>query len=384
LPRIAEHNETILLYYLQTVKPMLKNQKKLALTLLAGTSYLVSLTGMMQVLPQAQAQTPAPQVPTAPLSPNDPAAKLDPALVNVPAIQAPKSDSSQNRTNSSAPVRTISFDLKTGQTQESANLPATTSTTSSSVSAPSMGLSPNVVAEPRAGVPLPTSGVQPNSIIGADNRIKITDTTSYPWRTATKLIVTFPKGKGGCTGTIIAAKYVLTAGHCVHNKDYGGWAKKIEVIPGLNGTYKPFGSALATKYRTYTGWTSSADRNHDFALLTLDKSIGNSTGTLGYASYSSVNGLTGHIAGYPCDKGGLHLYYHYGLISSSTSKRLSYQIDTYGCQSGSGIYRIVDGKRYVFGVHAYGVGSSSPNHNSGTRIDSTKFNSIKSWIASGT
>ena len=363
---------------------MLKNQKKLALTLLAGTSYLVSLTGMMQVLPQAQAQTPAPQVPSAPLSPNDPAAKLDPALVKLPAIQAPKSDSPQNRTNSSAPVRAISFDLKTGQTQESASLPATTSATSSSVSAPSMGLSPNVVAEPRAAVQSPTGGVQPNSIIGTDNRTKITATTSYPWRTVTKLIVTFPKGKGGCTGTIIAAKYVLTAGHCVHNKAYGGSAKKIEVIPGLNGTYKPYGSALATKYRTYTNWTSSADKNHDFALLTLDRSIGNSTGTLGYASYSSVNGLTGHIAGYPCDKGGLHLYYHYGLISSSTSNRLSYQIDTYGCQNGSGIYRIVDGKRYVFGVHAYGVGSSSPNHNSGTRIDSTKFNSIKSWIASGT
>jgi V8-like Glu-specific endopeptidase len=247
-----------------------------------------------------------------------------------------------------------------------------------------MGLSPNVVAEPRAGVQSPTGGVKPNSIIGTDNRTKITATTSYPWRTVTKLIVTFPKGKGGCTGTIIAAKYVLTAGHCVHNKAYGGSAKKIEVIPGLNGTYKPYGSAFATKYRTYTNWTSSADKNHDFALLTLDRSIGNSTGTLGYASYSSVNGLTGHIAGYPCDKGGLHLYYHYGLISSSTSNRLSYQIDTYGCQNGSGIYRIVDGKRYVFGVHAYGVGSSSPNHNSGTRIDSTKFNSIKSWIASGT
>ncbi len=362
---------------------MLKNQKKLALTLLAGTSYLVSLTGMMQVLPQAQAQTPAPQVPTAPLSPNDPAAKLDPALVNVPAIQAPKSDSSQNRTNSSAPVRTISFDLKTGQTQESANLPATTSTTSSSVSAPSMGLSPNVVAEPRAGVPLPTSGVQPNSIIGADNRIKITDTTSYPWRTVTKLIVTFPKGKGGCTGTIIAAKYVLTAGHCVHNKDYGGWAKKIEVIPGLSGTYKPFGSVFATKLRSYTSWTSSQKADHDIGLITLDKSIGNTTGWLGYAYYPSINGVTGNITGYPGDKdNGLYPYYHYGSIASSTSYRLYYQIDTSNGQSGSGIYYKTGDKRYVFGVHTNGT-SSPTGYNSGTRLDSKKVKDLKSWIASG-
>jgi V8-like Glu-specific endopeptidase len=383
LPRTAKHNETILLHYLQTVKPMLKNQKKLALTLLAGTSYLVSLTGITQVLPQAQAQTPAPQLSDGTLSPNDPAAKLDPALVNVPAIQAPKSDSSQNRTNSSAPVRAISFDLKTGQTQESASLPATTSATSSSVSVPSMGLSPNVVAEPRAGVQSPTGGVQPNSVIGKDDRIKITATTSYPWRTATKLIVTFPKGKGGCTGTIVAAKYVLTAGHCVYNKTYGGWAKKIEVIPGLSGTYKPYGSALATKLRSYTGWTSSQKADHDIGLITLDKSIGNTTGWLGYAYYPSISGVTSNITGYPEDKdNGLYPYYYYGSIASSTSYRLSYQIDTSGGQSGSGIYYKSGDKRYVFGVHTKDT-SSPTGYNSGTRLDSKKFNDIKSWIASG-
>lgn len=361
---------------------MLNNQKKLALTLLAGTSYLLSLTGMMQALPQAQAQTPAPQVPSSPLSPNDPAAKLDPALLKVPALQAPKSVSS-NSTNSNAPVQTISYDLKTGKTQLSASLPTTTAATSSSVSAPSMGLSPTVAAEPRAGVQSLTGGVKPNSVIGADNRTKITATTTYPWRTVTKLYVTFPNGGGGCTGTLIAAKYVLTAGHCVYDKAAGGWAKKIEVIPGLKGTYKPYGSAFGTKFRSYTGWTSSQKSDYDIALITLDRSIGTTTGWLGYAYYSSINGVTGNIAGYPGDKdNGLYLYYHYGPIASSTSYRLSYQIDTAAGQSGSGIYRINNNQRYVFGVHTNGT-SSPTGYNSGTRIDSKKFNDLKSWIASG-
>jgi V8-like Glu-specific endopeptidase len=195
--------------------------------------------------------------------------------------------------------------------------------------------------------------------------------------------VTFPKGKGGCTGTIVAAKYVLTAGHCVYNKAYGGWAKKIEVIPGLSGTYKPYGSAFSTKVRSYTGWTSSQKSDYDIALITLDRSIGSKTGWLGYAYYPSINGVTGNITGYPGDKdNGLYPYYHSGPIARSTSYRLSYQIDTSGGQSGSGIYRIVSDNRYVFGVHTNGT-SSPTGYNSGTRLDSKKFNDIKSWIASG-
>ncbi len=79
----------------------------------------------------------------------------------------------------------------------------------------------------------------------------------------------------------------------------------------------------------------------------------------------------------------MYLYYHYGPIASSTSYRLSYQIDTSGGQSGSGIYyKDNASKRYVFGVHTNGT-SSPTGYNSGTRLDSKKFNDLKSWIASG-
>ncbi|HEY9638770.1 MAG TPA: trypsin-like serine protease [Coleofasciculaceae cyanobacterium] len=352
---------------------MLKNKKQWALTLLAGTSYILSLSGTIL------AQTP--QVPSAPLSANDPAAKLDPALVDVPAQPLPANTSAQTRTNSNAPVSAVSYDLKTGKAQVIAPSAVATSSTSSTVSDPSPGLSPNIKTEPPTGVQAPIGGVKPNSIIGADNRVKITNTTDSPWRTITKLYMTYPNGKTYvCSGTLIAAKYVLTAGHCLHDKAQGGWAKKVEVIPGLKGTYKPYGSAYATKFRSYTNWTSSRDSNYDIALITLDRSIGSTTGWLGYTTYSTVNGLTGHIAGYPAEKdSGLYLYYHSGLIASSNSYRLYYPIDTSGGQSGSSIYRINNSKRYVFGVHTTGSTSS----NGGTRLDSKKFNDIKSWIGSG-
>lgn len=225
------------------------------------------------------------------------------------------------------------------------------------------------------------------SVIGADNRTKITATTTYPWRTQCKVLIRFPDGSNFVgSGTLIQSKYVITAGHCVYDSGHGGWATRLEVIPGLNGTYRPYGSAFATKMRTYTGWTGSASPDHDFALMTLDRNIGSSTGWLGYKSYGSPNGMTANIAGYPADRdSGLALYYHYGPINSSTSYRLFYQIDTFGGQSGSGIYTIESsGNRYVFGVHAYGASvQNGLTVNGGTRLDGTKTSSISSWIATG-
>lgn len=225
------------------------------------------------------------------------------------------------------------------------------------------------------------AGLDPYSVIGTDNRIRISPTTSFPWRAMTKLRMTFPNGSQFiCSGALVAAKYALTAGHCVYSHDNGGWARSIEVIPGLDGSYKPYGSAYATRLRSYIGWTQNRDSNYDFGLITLDRTIGNSTGWFGYASYSTVNGLTGNLGGYPGDRdSGLRLYYHYGLINSSTTNRVYYTIDTAGGQSGSGVYRINNGSRYIFAVHTNG-GTTS---NSGTRITTGRFHDLQSWIASG-
>lgn len=219
------------------------------------------------------------------------------------------------------------------------------------------------------------------SVIGNDDRTRISPTTSFPWRAMTKLRMTFPSGRQFiCSGALVAAKYTLTAGHCVFSHTEGGWATSIEVIPGLDGAYKPYGSAFAVRLRSYQGWTQNQDSNYDFALITLDRTIGNSTGWFGYASYATVNGLTGNLGGYPGDRdGGLRLYYHFGTINSSTTNRVSYTIDTAGGQSGSGVYRINNGSRYIFAVHTNG-GTTS---NSGTRITSGRFNDLQTWVASG-
>jgi glutamyl endopeptidase len=345
--------------------------------LLSACLLFPTLIGLITTPVHAQSQPP--QSRNGALSPDDPAAKLDPRLLNVPEKVAPL-DSPVNTDTTNSGTTEISYDPITGVVQVGSTKPpqANVPFTSSDVIEPSSGSAPNPVAKPEQSS---SPSLTPYDVIGSDDRILINDTTVYPWRAMTKLYITFPNGKVfGCSGVLISAKYVLTAGHCVYDSNEGGWVKTVEVIPGLNGSYKPYGSVYASYFRSYNGWILNKDRDYDIALVTLSQSIGNTVGWLGLTYYSSVNGLTANIAGYPGDKDNASkLYYGYGPILSSTAQRLYYTIDTYEGQSGSGIYRVVNDQRYVFGVHTTG----SPSGNGGTRIDSAKYNDILSWISSG-
>ena len=53
-----------------------------------------------------------------------------------------------------------------------------------------------------------------------------------------------------------------------------------------------------------------------------------------------------------------------------------YDIDTVGGQSGSAVYRIVDGKQVGVAIHAYG----GATHNSGTRISTPVHANLTAWI----
>ena len=60
-----------------------------------------------------------------------------------------------------------------------------------------------------------------------------------------------------------------------------------------------------------------------------------------------------------------------------SARKVYYDTDTMGGQSGSAVYRIVNGSRIAVAVHAYGGATA----NSGTRINAEVFNNITSWKA---
>jgi V8-like Glu-specific endopeptidase len=356
-----------------------------ALTLTASLFYIAPFGASAQRANRvAGGETPT----VKPFDRNDPRAQVGPEWRNLQPIPFPNDAAPGAANNDPMGGAEAAFDTEKGQEELANSLPDHSGpgeTREESVFPTNIG--PNTEIDSRDDQinrridNARRKGLDPTSVIGADNRILISPTTSYPWRAMTKLRMTFPNGaQGGCSGAMVSAKYVLTAGHCVHSSGNGGWATSVEVIPGLDGWYAPYGSAWATRLRTYVGWTVYRDSNYDFALITLDRNIGYSTGWFGYAAYSTVDGLTGNLGGYPGDlSGGTRLYYHWGTILSSTADRVYYTIDTFNGQSGSGVYRIDNGNRYIFAVHTSGYGT----YNGGTRITVGRFWDLVAWIGSG-
>ena len=218
----------------------------------------------------------------------------------------------------------------------------------------------------------------PESVCGRDDRRRITATSRVPWRMICKLIITRHDGRrSGCTGWFIGPRTVMTAGHCVYSHSAGGWAKKIEVIPGMNARTKPFGSQVGTSLRSVKGWTKDKKSTHDYGCIILpNDTLGKRVGWFGFANLStaSLKNLLINNAGYPGDKPSGTLWYNAGRITKVEARRLYYMMDTAGGQSGSPTWRNREGKRHAIGIHAYG---GCPNKS--TRINKSVFNNMKKW-----
>lgn len=223
------------------------------------------------------------------------------------------------------------------------------------------------------------------TVHGVDNRVKIADPSVYPWRASASLLITAADNSQWIgTGWFISPRTLITAGHVVHIKGSGvagrdGWVKRIQVMPGRNGASLPYGSVTTSSFRSVTGWTTSGNQEFDYGAILLPTPLGSTTGWLGFGNYSDADLLAsvGNITGYPGDKPGGTMWYDARRIASVTARKVFYDIDTAGGQSGAAVYRVVNGNRFAFAVHAYGGGTT----NSGTRINGEVFGNLMAWKA---
>ena len=228
---------------------------------------------------------------------------------------------------------------------------------------------------------------QAETVHGPDNRVKITHTSVYPWRVHASLLITAADNSQWIgTGWFIGPHTLMTAGHVVNIRGSGvagrdGWVKRIQVMPGRNAASLPYGSVTSTHFWSVMGWTTSAagDENYDYGAIILPTELGNTTGWLGFGVYADADllGAVGNISGYPGDKPSGTQWYDARRIASVNSRKVYYDIDTAGGQSGSAVYRIINGARYAFAVHAYGGATT----NSGTRIVTPMYNNMVAWKA---
>ncbi|GAB4210020.1 MAG: extracellular metalloprotease Mpr [Roseiflexaceae bacterium] len=219
----------------------------------------------------------------------------------------------------------------------------------------------------------PAGSASPESVIGPDGRYQITNTTAYPYRA----IVHITSSIGGCTGWMISAQTVATAGHCIHSN--AGWASNVVVYPGRSGSSTPYGSCSATQLFSVTGWTQNKDRNYDYGAIRLNCTVGNTVGWFGFRwTSSSLTGQPSYTAGYPGDKPYATQWRSDDSVRITQTRRLYYANDTFGGQSGSAVWNNeASCSTCAIAIHAYGVDSTG--YNGGTRITQDVFNNLSAW-----
>jgi V8-like Glu-specific endopeptidase len=218
-----------------------------------------------------------------------------------------------------------------------------------------------------------------------DDRVKITSTSSFPWSSICKIYITAADNSRWVgSGAMIDAYHVLTAAHLVYLHENGGWASRVEVIPGMRRNSEPFGSAYATHMRAYSGWIQDEMEEHDWAVLTLDRTIGNKTGWMGRMTANPTDPIylgTLHTAGYPGDLDfGENMYYVSDIGADVDQFNHWYWMDSAGGQSGSPVWAEINGSGYILSVHAYEyLGGTYANF--GTRLNQDKYDQINAWLA---
>ena len=242
------------------------------------------------------------------------------------------------------------------------------------------------------------SGLSMETVIGKDERIRVPDTDLYPWRMICALQIRGPGGTGAIgTGWFIGPRTVVTAGHCVYSHTFfGGWADSVEVIPGLNRLpsgrlVRPFGSTTSRRMSVLDRWANGDDRepDHDVGCIHLDEPLGDATGWFGFASLppDELKGYLVNISGYPSDRGGGdEQYFASNRILHVGERRVFYDVDTFGGQSGAPvwIHEEEGAPPLAVAVHAYGIGATPTSlglvANSAPRIVSEIHDIFEGWL----
>lgn len=217
---------------------------------------------------------------------------------------------------------------------------------------------------------------------------EITSVGTNPWNMNAKLVIEYTDSNPNagpiyrvCSGAMVDAETVMTAGHCIYKHDLDsqgnkyGWANRIWVYPGWDGNGLTLGTPQVIETHGYmqsaglgafTGWTQNQSFDWDIGLIRTSRAAGMLTGWFGRAwgiGCSTIQGRTYHNASFPgegCGLPGLHngrdMYYWSGGIDSCPGNQL--EINTspgcfsalWGGQSGSGLYYIDGGTRFIHGV----------------------------------
>lgn len=211
---------------------------------------------------------------------------------------------------------------------------------------------------------------------GEENRVRQTDTRTWPWSAICYLIIHRGPNQYRGTGFFVAPDAVVTAGHCLHNRF--GYADRIQVVPGRDLEDWPFGSAVGRDFHVPTEWRRGRDAAFDYGVIRLPNSdLGAQTGVLPIADLAPevLKASQLNTAGYPSDMTPSRaLHFNAGPCDAVYRQRLQYFVDTWKGASGSPVWIKSGEDRVVVGIHNYG---HCPNF--ATRINARVLQDLQTW-----
>jgi V8-like Glu-specific endopeptidase len=243
---------------------------------------------------------------------------------------------------------------------------------------------------------------QPKTV-GVDDRTQITTTQVFPWTTLAYLSTTYPNGDSfRCSAVVVSPYTVLTAGHCVHNRERGGYITSARVYPGQSQTgtntpVRPYGvKSDASEIQTTAQWTQISgedsyvisDYRHDFAAIQFATAFTH-TSTFMPVLYSNT-GTPITSAGYPAEIGNSTSFGLYAQTGTETNQSFSslrqfhvreFVIDGSGGNSGGPFIYVDPGtnQRYLIGLLSYG--NDLDDQAGGPWYDSWNQSLVSGWVS---
>mgnify|MGYP000464370039 CR=1 FL=1 len=243
----------------------------------------------------------------------------------------------------------------------------------------------------------------PQGVVGPDDRIRVTNTTSYPWYTIGFCKVMFRDGIASRgTGFLVSPYTVLTNAHMVYNHSRGGWAWSFLFAPGQYQQYQggyvyhPFGYRYARILWTNTAWIAAGpfDSTHgyqydankhgayDYAAAMLDRPFDGITTFMPIVLDYRPTYI--HLAGYPAKVGEERdtyaMWYSHGPVHRVEPLVLYHLADATSGNSGGPIwvYDQLSERLWVVGLNAFGPDEGGPN--GGPRFVQQNEQLIEWWM----
>ncbi len=207
------------------------------------------------------------------------------------------------------------------------------------------------------------------TVFGTDNRRPFQDTT-YPWSTV-GLVQT---NRGSGSGVMIGPRHLLTVSHVIDWTAPAGFAADwVRFTPSYFDGNAPFGEAHGVHIYWYVqedgdGFISGNEGDFDYAVVVLDRRLGETTGWMGARGYDddwdSLNAWS-HM-GYPADlNSGQRPTWQGGFRVDGTdaeAQSLLHQADVFPGQSGGPVFGFWAGEE---GPRAIAVQSWQTSTNNG-------------------